>query len=144
MPFIVVSPAQQFAISGMDKNATEKMKVDFAVVPGWIADPDYPGSAVVNNTGLRVQSAKTSATITARLPFSDGSGTIRSQARLLLNGNQVGIGTEVPGTSGVLDVSATVTVAEGDVVTVEARAVAQLANWTPTITPGADTYVRVT
>lgn len=130
MPLMVVTGGESFLPSGMAKNGTQKMSGSWADVPNWTADP---GSTLSGN-GLRVQGSTVSATITATLPFSGGSGTgPTQQARILVNNNIVGTGAQVVAASGTLIATATLALSDGDVVTVQAICTAQLAGWESTI-----------
>ncbi|MFD6155132.1 hypothetical protein ACFWF7_16375 [Nocardia sp. NPDC060256] len=149
MPLLVISgmdPAAAFVPSAMTKNGTQQLVGDFSQIIKWNADTaGYPGSTVVSN-GLQALKAKAGATVIARLPFSGGGagldGGISQQARLVVNGTVV-LGPEQGGTSGVLTVSGTFDLKEGDVVKVEARCTVGIGGTASTIASGAGTYVRI-
>ncbi|MEV6068406.1 hypothetical protein AB0L82_17780 [Nocardia sp. NPDC052001] len=146
MALIVVSGAGSFAPSGMTKSgSSQKLTGSYAEITNWTADTTgYPGSTLSGN-GVRSQGANTAAVLTASLPFSGGgSSTNSQQARLFVNGVAAGSpGPSVNGTSGTLTATATVNLADGDVVTVQAYCNPQLTGWEPNIQTGAATFVRI-
>ncbi|MFI9506944.1 hypothetical protein [Nocardia sp. NPDC052566] len=131
----------------MTKSGAQPMGSSWSPVKGWTADTiGYPGSTV-SGDGLRVQSSKIGAVVTAVLPFSGGSGgfngTLTQQARLCRNGNPVQLGAEVTGTPGVLRVTATLDLTAGDLLTVETMCTFGFQGAAGSITAGAGTYVLI-
>lgn len=144
MSLIVVTGAETALPSGMTKNGTLKLTNGWADITAWTADTTgYPGSELSGN-GLRVQGGKTAATVTVALPFSGGTNAPTQQARIMVNGNFIANGSQVAGVSGTLTASASLALADGDVVTVQAICTAQWAGWESTISAGSGTYVRIT
>ncbi|MGV9414297.1 hypothetical protein ACWDOP_30725 [Nocardia sp. NPDC003693] len=146
MAFIVVTGGEGFMPSGMTKNGTLKMSATWTDVASWTADTTgYPGSNLSGN-GVRVQGGNGNATITVNLPFSGGTNAPTQQARIMVNNVFLVNGPQVPtANSGTLTATATgVTLADGDVVTVQAMCTAQFTNWESTISAGTGTYVRIT
>lgn len=147
MPLIIVPGAGSFNPSSMTKSgAAQKLTSTFADIVTWIADTTgYPGSTLSGN-GLRNQGGNAAATVTATLPFSGGGGGGGTQqAQLAVNGIPVvPAGAVITGTSGTLSVTATLKLADGDVVTVQAQCTAQLTGWESSIQTGAGTFVRIT
>ncbi|MFB7720746.1 hypothetical protein [Nocardia sp. NPDC056100] len=144
MPMIVVTGGDSFVPSGMNKVAPVfQLSNVMTEVPGWTADPGSPGSTLSNNA-LRNQGIKAAATITANLVFSGAqSATTIQQARIFVNGNAVGNLASVTGASGTLVCTATVPLADADLVTVQATGNATLGAWNAAIQV-AGTTVRIT
>ncbi|MFE9579261.1 hypothetical protein ACFYO1_22945 [Nocardia sp. NPDC006044] len=152
MSFVIVAGvAVVFLPSGMKKSGTQSMPTgDWGQITGWVADTaGYPGSVVVGTTknGLKALADKTSAKVLAAIPFTDATtgfgGATQLQARLRVNSKIVAtIDPPVEGPSGTLSVSATVDIAAGDVVTVEALASVSPGGVEGTISAGG--YVRIT
>ncbi|WP_141808256.1 hypothetical protein [Nocardia bhagyanarayanae] len=129
----------------MTKNGTHVLGTSevWAEVPGWTADTSgFPGSVVVGN-GLRCNGSASAATINAALPFSAGTSGSH-QARLMLNGTTVlATGGMVTATSGTMTVAATVSLNDGDVITVQAWHNIGFQAFRATIGAGSGTYVRI-
>ncbi|MEV0294542.1 hypothetical protein [Nocardia sp. NPDC050710] len=131
----------------MTKNGAQVLGTNevWTEVPGWAADSaGYPGSVVVGN-GLRANGSSSNAAITATLPFGSAGMSGNHQARLVLNGTTVlGTGAVVTGTSGTMTAAATVSLSDGDIVTVQVWHNISFQMWRATITAGAGTFVRIT
>ncbi|MRH86174.1 hypothetical protein GFY24_01620 [Nocardia sp. SYP-A9097] len=134
MPVIVVTGGDSFLPSSMNKSGTLPIPLSYADVTGWTADTaGYPGSTLSGN-GLRNQGAKLAATITATLVFSGGnSGSLIQQAKIMVNNVAVGAPGSATGASGTLIATATTSLVDGDIVTVQAVCNAGLAAWASTI-----------
>ncbi|MGX1804679.1 hypothetical protein ACWIGI_03115 [Nocardia sp. NPDC055321] len=150
MPLIVVTGGADLVPTAMTKNNAQAMPSDgWAVITGWIADAGFPGSVVVgtSNEGLKAIGAKDSATLNAAVKFSGattGFGGVTSlQARLRVNNVTVATSNPVDGPSGTMVVSATVDIASGDIVTVEANATVAMGGAAGSVSAGATTYVRL-
>lgn len=136
-----------FFPSGMFKNgASATLGTSFAQVTNWTADTTpYPGSTISSH-GLVVQSTRAGAKVACSVvasAASAGGGTV--QVRLKVGTTVVVTSTAVsiPGFGGTntIAINATVDVAAGDVVTLEALS-SSGAN--ATIVTGANSWVRVT
>jgi hypothetical protein len=137
----VLRALASFLPSGMTKNGTFAIQGSYTKVTSWTADTtNYPGSTVVSD-GLVVQSANSSATITANIPWT-GSLTMTVTVRIKVGATVVATGTGVTGTSGTSTAVATgQALSAGDNITVEA--ISTQANF-GNVTSGTGTYVRVT
>ncbi|QLY30825.1 hypothetical protein [Nocardia huaxiensis] len=142
MPHLFIS-GQYFLASGMTKNGTRKMTAAMTEVPDWTADTaGYPGSVLVGNA-LKVQGAKAGASLVANVTFAGGSSNPSQQAQLMVNGVQVATSGPVSGTSGVLIISGTADLKDGDLITVQAQCTASFSGWESTIQAGTGTFVRI-
>lgn len=149
MPFVIVAGTPGFLPVRMTKNGTQPMPEAWGQITNWIPDTGgYPGSVVVgaNNEGLKSLGDQKSASVAASIPFTGATngfgGNTKLQARLRVNSTIVAT-TDPPldGPSGTLAVSATVDIAAGDVVTVEALSSFSAGGAAGAVSAGA--YVRI-
>ncbi|WP_194832267.1 hypothetical protein [Nocardia sp. XZ_19_369] len=146
MPFVVVAGIPAFLPVRMTKTGTQPMPEAWGLIKNWTADTGgFPGSVVVND-GLRAVGNKNAAAVTASIPFTGATtgfgGPTQLQARLRVNSTIVAtIDPPVEGPSGTLTVNATVDIAAGDLVTVEALAVPASGGAAGTVSAGG--YVRI-
>ncbi|MFF3221728.1 hypothetical protein ACFYV7_02935 [Nocardia suismassiliense] len=130
----------------MTKTGTQPMPEAWGLIKNWTADTGgFPASVVVND-GLRAAGNKNAATVTASIPFTGATtgfgGATKLQARLRVNSTVVAtMAPPVDGPSGTLTVSATVDIAAGDLVTVEALSVPAAGGAAGTVSAGG--YVQV-
>ncbi|MFF2553439.1 hypothetical protein ACFVUS_20745 [Nocardia sp. NPDC058058] len=143
MPMIVVTGGDSFVPSGMNKVApAQPLTNSMTEIPGWTADPGSPGSLLSGNA-LRNQGSRAAATITANLVFSGAqSATTTHQARIFVNGIGVGNTPSVTAAAGTLVATATLPLADGDLVTVQATGNATLSAWNASIQVAGST-VRI-
>ncbi|QLY30826.1 hypothetical protein H0264_38080 [Nocardia huaxiensis] len=131
-----------------DNTAWAGMDTSWKTITGWIADPQYPGSAV-SGDGLVVQNGKVGATVEASVPFT-GHATLDSDVtlRLMVNNTTVavtGVAKTCPEVvTTTVTASGTYTVATGDVLTLQVQGEWSFASQNPTIAAGAAAYVRIT
>ncbi|MFX0581172.1 hypothetical protein [Nocardia nepalensis] len=136
----VVTPG--FKPSGMTKNGTQSSSSSWTQVTGWSADTaNYPGSTVSSNA-LVSQGGKASATVSASVAWTGGTFGNSIQVRVKQNGTVIATGTTA--TSSPSTASATVTVGNGDLITVEVIDNSQWSAYPATVTSGASTYTRIT
>ncbi|MGW5520609.1 hypothetical protein [Nocardia africana] len=140
MIFIGGTPG--FMPSGMVKNgSTFSLTTTYQQITGWIADATYPGSSVASDA-LVVQSASSSATVAANIPFTSQFATtvtlqLFNGATLIAQG-----AASASTTSGTAIVSVSgVTIASGDLITVKGTT---NSGFGATVTAGTGTWVRVT
>lgn len=139
MPCLTSFPQAGFAPSGMTKSGSaQALTTSYAVITSWTADTGtYPGSTLSGN-GVLVQGSKSGATVAASLVLTGGfSYTVT--CRILINGSVAATGSGTSGTPATVSTSATV--ANGDVVTVEAiySGVSP-----PSVATGSSTSVHIT
>lgn len=115
-----------FVPVAMKKGATTyATTASFTDIPGWVADPAFPGSVVTASHELVVVGSKAGAQIVATVPFAGGGyfGGIGCQLRILVNGAQVGsLGTPVASGSGTATCTVTTNLNAGDLVKVQVGA----------------------
>lgn len=139
MGCITSFPHAGFAPSGMTKSgSSQTLTTSYAVITTWTADTtNYPGSTLSGN-GVLVQGTKSAATVEASLVLSGGF-SYTATCRILINGSVAATGSGTSGTPATVSTSASV--ANGDVVTVEAIYSGVSG---PSVSTGTSTYVRIT
>lgn len=136
-----------FAPSGMTKSGSNfGLSTSYATVTTWTADTTgYPGSSVSGN-GLVVQNNQAGAKVACSVvgtAASAGGGTITARLKVGATVVVTGSPVSIPGFGGTntIALDATVDVAAGDIVTLEALA---SSGASASIVTGASSWVRVT
>ncbi|MGQ4601602.1 hypothetical protein [Nocardia sp. R6R-6] len=126
----------------MTKNGTQSTSGSWTQITGWTADTgSYPGSTVSSNA-LVCQGGKASAVVSASVAWTAGAFGNSIQVRLKQNGTVIATGTTA--TVSPSTASATVTVGNGDLVTVEVVDNGQWSAYSATLTASAGSYTRIT
>ncbi|MFI9506964.1 hypothetical protein [Nocardia sp. NPDC052566] len=136
-----------FLPSSMTKNGTwSAMNATFKPITGWLADTQgYPGSTL-SGDGLVVQKPKTNALLDASIVLTGRNRDVTVTLQLLVNNNVVvtNLGQPVGGTgTTTVSVSTTQSVAQGDVITLQAKSSQNVTAFNPTATTNPASYVRV-
>ncbi|WP_141717667.1 hypothetical protein [Nocardia altamirensis] len=154
MSFVIVAGISGSLPARMTKSGTQPMPEDdeWGQITGWVADTEgYPGSVVVGTKkeGLKALSEQKSATVTAAIAYTGATkgrgAATKLQARLRVNSTIVATSQPpMDGPAGTLSVSATVDIAVGDVVTVEALSVPVSGGEAGTVSANTGTFVQIT